>query len=85
MSGINAGSPTRDIPMETGYTPRAIGSGPAEAAAISLGCGNPTAMASLQPGEVVLDIGSGGGIDAFYAARRVGPAGHVIGLDMTPA
>lgn len=51
---------------------------------ISLGCGNPTAIAELQPGEVVLDLGSGGGIDCFLAARQVGPEGRVIGLDMTP-
>jgi arsenite methyltransferase len=51
---------------------------------VSLGCGNPTAIASLQPGEVVLDLGSGGGIDCFIAAGKVGPEGRVIGLDMTP-
>lgn len=51
---------------------------------ISLGCGNPTALAELEPGEVVLDLGSGGGIDCFLAARRVGPTGRVIGLDMSP-
>jgi arsenite methyltransferase len=51
---------------------------------MSLGCGNPTAIAELQPGEVVLDLGSGGGIDCFLAAKRVGPEGRVIGLDMTP-
>ncbi len=50
----------------------------------SLGCGNPTAIADLKPGEVVLDLGSGGGIDCFLAARQVGPTGRVIGLDMTP-
>jgi arsenite methyltransferase len=50
----------------------------------SLGCGNPLAIADLQPGEVVLDLGSGGGIDCFLAARKVGPQGRVIGLDMTP-
>jgi len=50
----------------------------------SLGCGNPLAIAGLQPGEVVLDLGSGGGIDCFLAARKVGPEGRVIGLDMTP-
>jgi arsenite methyltransferase len=50
----------------------------------SLGCGNPLAIAELKPGEVVLDLGSGGGIDCFLAARKVGPAGRVIGLDMTP-
>jgi arsenite methyltransferase len=50
----------------------------------SLGCGNPLAIADLQPGEVVLDLGSGGGIDCFLAARKVGPQGRVVGLDMTP-
>ena len=50
----------------------------------SLGCGNPLAIAELKPGEVVLDLGSGGGIDCFMAARKVGPQGRVIGLDMTP-
>jgi arsenite methyltransferase len=50
----------------------------------SLGCGNPLVVADLQPGEVVLDLGSGGGIDCFMSARQVGPDGRVIGLDMTP-
>jgi ubiquinone/menaquinone biosynthesis C-methylase UbiE len=49
----------------------------------SLGCGNPTALAELKPGEVVLDLGSGGGIDVLLSARRVGPAGKAYGLDMT--
>jgi len=56
---------------------------PAEAVAASLGCGNPTALATLQPGETVLDLGSGGGIDVLLSARRVGPTGKVYGLDMT--
>jgi len=56
---------------------------PAEAAAASLGCGNPTALAALVPGEVVLDLGSGGGIDVLLSARRVGPTGKAYGLDMT--
>ena len=56
-----------------------------QGANLGLGCGNPLAHAALQPGEVVLDLGSGGGIDCFLAAREVGPSGHVIGVDMTPA
>src|SRR5712672_2916465 len=56
---------------------------PAEAVAASLGCGNPTALAGLKPGETVLDLGSGGGIDVLLSARRVGPAGKAYGLDMT--
>jgi arsenite methyltransferase len=56
---------------------------PAEAIAASLGCGNPTALARLNAGEVVLDLGSGGGIDVLLSAKRVGPAGKVYGLDMT--
>ena len=56
---------------------------PAEATAASLGCGNPTALAALAPGEVVLDLGSGGGIDVLLSARRVGPTGKAYGLDMT--
>jgi ubiquinone/menaquinone biosynthesis C-methylase UbiE len=56
---------------------------PMEAVLASLGCGNPTALASLAPGEVVLDLGSGGGIDVLLSARRVGPAGKAYGLDMT--
>lgn len=55
-----------------------------EGANMGLGCGNPMAIASLKPGEAVLDLGSGGGIDCFLAARRVGPTGRVIGVDMTP-
>jgi len=56
---------------------------PAEAVAASLGCGNPTALAQLRPGETVLDLGSGGGIDVLLSARRVGPTGKAYGLDMT--
>jgi arsenite methyltransferase len=56
---------------------------PAEAVSASLGCGNPTALAELKPGEVVLDLGSGGGIDVLLSARRVGPNGKAYGLDMT--
>ena len=56
---------------------------PTEAVLASLGCGNPTALADLRPGEVVLDLGSGGGIDVLLSARRVGPTGKAYGLDMT--
>ncbi len=55
-----------------------------EGADMGLGCGNPRAIASLKPGEVVVDLGSGGGFDAFLAAQEVGKNGHVIGIDMTP-
>ncbi len=56
---------------------------PEEALKASLGCGNPTALAQLEPGETVLDLGSGGGIDVLLSARRVGPTGKAYGLDMT--
>ena len=56
---------------------------PAEAVAASLGCGNPAALAQLQPGEIVLDLGSGGGIDVLLSAKRVAPGGKAYGLDMT--
>ena len=57
---------------------------PADAADFSLGCGNPTAIAELHEGEAVLDLGSGGGLDCFLAAKKVGPKGRVVGLDMSP-
>jgi ubiquinone/menaquinone biosynthesis C-methylase UbiE len=56
---------------------------PEQAVSASLGCGNPTALAQLEPGEVVLDLGSGGGIDVLLSAKRVGPSGKAYGLDMT--
>ena len=57
---------------------------PTEVTNLSLGCGDPVTLASLVPGQTVLDLGSGGGIDCFLAAKRVGDAGYVIGVDMTP-
>ncbi len=57
---------------------------PEQVTNISLGCGDPISIASLKPGETVVDLGSGGGIDCFLAGRQVGPTGHVIGVDMTP-
>jgi arsenite methyltransferase len=57
---------------------------PEEVTGLSMGCGDPITLASLQPGQTVLDLGSGGGIDCFMAAKKVGETGHVIGVDMTP-
>ena len=65
------------------YSVAELSSLPIEAAEASLGCGNPTAVAELSPGETVLDLGSGGGIDVLLSARRVGAGGQVYGLDMT--
>jgi SAM-dependent methyltransferase len=65
------------------YTGTEASEVPAEALLASLGCGNPTALAKLNPGEVVLDLGSGGGIDVLLSAKRVGPTGFAYGLDMT--
>jgi len=65
------------------YSADEAGQLPTEAMLASLGCGNPTALAELHPGEVVLDLGSGGGIDVLLSARRVGPTGKAYGLDMT--
>jgi SAM-dependent methyltransferase len=66
------------------YSEDELGDLPESVTQASAGCGNPTAIASLEPGEVVLDLGSGGGIDCFLATKKVGPSGQVIGLDMTP-
>jgi arsenite methyltransferase len=65
------------------YDAAQTGELPQEAVLASLGCGNPTALAQLNPGETVLDLGSGGGIDVLLSARRVGPSGKAYGLDMT--
>jgi len=65
------------------YAPDETKALPKEAVEASLGCGNPTALAELHPGEVVLDLGSGGGIDVLLSARRVGPTGKAYGVDMT--
>jgi arsenite methyltransferase len=67
------------------YSSAELGELPTTAALASLGCGNPTALAELKPGERVLDLGSGGGIDVLLSARRVGPTGFAYGLDMTDA
>lgn len=66
-----------------GYTPEELAALP-DGANMGLSCGNPVALAALQPGEVVVDLGSGGGFDVFIAGRKVGPGGRAIGVDMTP-
>lgn len=70
--------------MSLGYTEAELASIP-DGANLSLGCGNPTGMADIKAGETVIDLGSGAGIDCFLAAQKVGPSGHVIGIDMTEA
>ena len=72
------------VSLELGYSTEDLAAVP-EGADLGLGCGNPGAIAALQAGETVLDLGSGAGFDAFLAARAVGRTGHVIGVDMTPA
>lgn len=100
IAATNSGcgcAPTCCSPTETessAHDPKAISQGLGYSAAdteavpegsnLGLGCGNPQAIAALKPGETVLDLGSGAGFDAFLAARAVGPAGFVIGVDMTP-
>ncbi|MBM9535623.1 arsenite methyltransferase [Desulfobulbus alkaliphilus] len=77
-------APEADRSLEMGYSPDEMRAAP-EGANLGLGCGNPRAIASLRTGEVVVDLGSGAGFDCFLAAGQVGPEGHVIGVDMTPA
>jgi arsenite methyltransferase len=73
----------QEISEKMGYSKEELGELP-EGADLGLGCGNPLALASLKKGEVVLDLGSGAGIDCFLSAQKVGPEGRVIGVDMTP-
>src|SRR5262249_24376506 len=72
----------RDVATAFGSSPEQLASMPAEAN-LGLSCGNPTAFASLRPGEVVVDLGCGGGLDVLLAAEQVGPSGKAIGIDMT--
>ncbi len=72
-----------EVSTAIGYSPVELGTLP-EGAHLGLGCGNPLAFAALEKGDVVVDLGSGAGIDCFLAAQRVGPGGRVIGVDMTP-
>lgn len=81
--GASAASECCDPITSNLYEASQAGQIPEEALLASLGCGNPTALAKLNPGEVVLDLGSGGGIDVLLSARRVGPTGRAYGLDMT--
>lgn len=80
LSGEHDG--VRRVAEAFGYSAEQLATIPAEAN-LGLSCGNPTAFASLRPGEVVVDLGCGGGLDVFLAARKVGPAGRAIGIDMT--
>src|SRR5690606_530094 len=80
--GTAASSPA-DYAAQLGYSAEELAALP-EGANMGLSCGNPTAIAGLQPGQVVLDLGSGGGFDCFLAGPKVGPSGRVIGVDMTP-
>ena len=73
---------SEDLAKHIGYTPEELAALP-EGANMGLSCGNPNALAALQPGEVVLDLGAGGGFDVFIAGKKVGAAGRAIGVDMT--
>jgi SAM-dependent methyltransferase len=80
--GCGCGSAT-NVSQQVGYTKTDLASVP-QGADLNLGCGNPVALASLNPGETVVDLGSGGGLDCFLASKKVGETGKVIGVDMTP-
>lgn len=85
-SGCGCGTTvkTTDSSSKALYEAKDIDSLPEDVTNLSLGCGDPVTLASLKPGQVVLDLGSGGGIDCFLAGKRVGTTGRVIGVDMTP-
>ena len=83
-SGGCCGSPIPDqLAQAIGYTNKELAILP-DGANMGLSCGNPTAIANLKSGDIVLDLGSGGGFDVFIAAEKVGPKGRAIGIDMTP-
>lgn len=81
--GSSCGPDASTMSQSLGYTHDELNSVP-ESANLGLGCGHPTAIAGIKPGETVLDLGSGPGLDAFLASNKVGSSGHVIGVDMTP-
>ena len=81
-SSCCGGGNAQAVATAVGYDEAELAALP-DGANMGLSCGNPTAIAELKPGEVVLDLGSGGGFDVFIAARRVGPTGRSIGIDMT--
>lgn len=81
--GKSTAADHHEISARLGYSEKELDSIP-RGANLGLGCGNPQAIAALKPGEVVLDLGAGAGFDCFLAAQQVGPAGRVIGVDMTP-
>ena len=82
-TGTGCCGPNANASLALGYSSEELAVVP-EGANMGLGCGNPQAIAALQEGETVLDLGSGGGFDSFLSARQVGPTGYVIGVDMTP-
>jgi SAM-dependent methyltransferase len=81
--GSDSGDAATQLAQVVGYSNEELAALP-DGANMGLSCGNPVALASLRPGEVVVDLGSGGGFDIFIAARKVGPEGRAIGVDMTP-
>lgn len=84
VASRDSGDRQRDLSIGIGYSAAELDAVPAEAN-LGVGCGNPTALAALRPGEKVLDLGAGAGLDALIAAEQLGPEGRVIGVDMTPA
>jgi len=82
--GCCSSKPARSRLWETGYVDTEVADLPEDAVTHAFGCGNPVGFAALRPGDVVLDLGSGAGIDLLLASKRVGPSGRVIGVDMTP-
>jgi arsenite methyltransferase len=80
---IKINNSAKEISNKIGYSDEEISNTP-EGANMGLGCGNPQLIAELKEGEIVIDLGSGGGFDCFLASKKVGPKGHVIGVDMTP-